>query len=207
MTDHPETSDDRILDYLRRVGSVSVSDLVAETGVTATAVRQRLNRLMALGFVQREAARKGRGRPSHRYSLTEKGLHRAGTNYGDLALTLWEEIRSVRDPEVRSGLLKRIAARLAERYKDQVAGRTLEERLVALVEVMSDREVPVEVDQSGDFPVLTVLACPYPDLAERDRGVCAMEKLLFSEVIGSGLRLTECRLDGSNCCTFESASN
>ena len=27
-------------------------------------------------------------------------------------------------------------------------------------------------------------ACPYPNLAESDRNVCAMEKMLFSELVG-----------------------
>jgi predicted ArsR family transcriptional regulator len=52
--------------------------------------------------------------------------------------------------------------------------------------------------------VLTALACPYPELAEQDRGICAVEKLVFSELLGEKVRLTECRLDGaSNCCRFE----
>jgi DNA-binding Lrp family transcriptional regulator len=49
MSGLAETSDKTVLDYLRRHGAVRISDLVAETGVTATAVRQRVQRLMADG--------------------------------------------------------------------------------------------------------------------------------------------------------------
>ena len=104
---------------LRRNGAVTISALVAEMGVTATAVRQRLQRLMADGLIERQAERKGRGRPNHRYSLTEKGEQSAGNNFADLATVLWEEIKSVEDPEIRRGLLKRIAGRLAERYRER----------------------------------------------------------------------------------------
>ena len=68
-------------------------------GVTATAVRQRLQRLMAEGLIERHTERKGRGRPNHRYSLTEKGERSAGTNFSDLAVVLWEEIKAVDDPD------------------------------------------------------------------------------------------------------------
>ena len=70
--------------------------------------------------------------------------------------------------------------------------------------VFAERNVPFEVDQSGPLPVLTALACPYPELAEQDRGICAMERMMFSELVGDGLRLSECRLDGDACCRFAS---
>ncbi len=101
-----ESSDKLMLDILRRNGAVTIATLVTEMGVTATAVRQRLQRLMADGIIQRQAEHKGRGRPNHRYSLTEKGERAAGTNFADMAAVLWEEIKSVEDPAVRRGLLQ-----------------------------------------------------------------------------------------------------
>jgi len=198
-----ELSDRTIVDYLRRHSAATIGDLVEFTGVTATAVRQRLTRLMSNGFVARESTAAGRGRPMHRYSLTPEGARSGGTNYDKLAQVLWEEIREVRDPEVRQGLLKRISERLADVYRDQIAGGTLRDRMAALAGLMSGQDVPFEVDPSDELPVLTALACPYPDLAEQDRGVCAMEKMMLSNVLGEGLKLSSCRLDGASCCTFE----
>jgi predicted ArsR family transcriptional regulator len=119
-----------------------------------------------------------------------------------MADVLWDEIKSVADPEIRRGLLKRIAGRLAERYRNEVGGETLGERMTALAGVMGEREIPFVVDQSGSLPVLSALACPYPELAMRDRSVCTMEKLMLSEILGENVRLSECRLDGATCCTF-----
>jgi predicted ArsR family transcriptional regulator len=51
--------------------------------------------------------------------------------------------------------------------------------------------------------MLRAAACPYPDLAEQDRTVCSMERLMVSELLGEKVRLSECRLDGQSCCTFE----
>jgi predicted ArsR family transcriptional regulator len=76
----------------------------------------------------------------------------------------------------------------------------------AVAELFNDRRIPFHVETGPEphrLPVLTALACPYPELAEQDRSVCAMEKMLFSELIGERVKLSKCRLDGEDCCTFE----
>jgi DeoR family suf operon transcriptional repressor len=202
MSTTVETSDRQLLDLLGQAGSQSVAQMARVTGVTATAVRQRLNRLMGQRLIERDLSRTGRGRPSHRYSLTEKGRREMGSNFADLAIVLWDEIRSIADPAVRRGLLERLAKRMADGYARQIHGSTVTERLESLREVFAERNVAMEVDRSGELPVLRAISCPYPALAEHDRTVCSMEKILFSELLGQGVKLTECRLDGAGCCTF-----
>ena len=198
-----ESSDVALLDLLRKHGSLSVAQLKAAMNVTATAVRQRLVRLLTRGDIERRTERISRGRPVHRYGLTEKGRRRAGANFGDLAMALWQEIREIKDPEVRRGLLARISRRLATLYAGQIHGSTLEERMQSLAEVFRERQIPFEVERKHELPLLTATACPYPDLAEQDRTVCSMERIMFSELLGENVRLSNCRLDGHNCCTFE----
>lgn len=197
-------SDIAILDLLRKRQSMSVSELSKAMQVTATAVRQRLTRLMAQGYIERFVSRAGRGRPSHSYTLTDAGRRKTGANFADLAVALWQEVREIKDPEVRRGLLHRLSRRLAETYGDRIHGETLEEKMRSLADVFVERRVPFSVDDSRQLPVLTAEACPYPDLAEQDRSICAMEKMMFSELLGENMRLTNCRLDGeATCCTFE----
>ncbi len=203
MSTQIESSDVGLLDLLRSQDSLSVAQLASAMDVTATAVRQRLTRLLAQGDIERTTQRASRGRPVHRYSLTEQGRRRAGANFGDLAIALWQEIREVKDAEIRRGLLARISQRLATLYAGQVVGSTLDQRMESLAEVFRQRKIPFEVDRSRELPLLRVTACPYPGLAEQDRSVCSMERMLFSELAGENLRLAECRLDGHSCCTFE----
>ncbi|WP_428304015.1 helix-turn-helix transcriptional regulator [Lacipirellula sp.] len=200
-----DLSDRTIVDYLRRHPAATVGDMVEFTGVTATAVRQRLVRLMEQGLLAREAEVVGRGRPTHRYSLTPAGVRSGANNYDQLVQVLWNEIREIRDIEVRRGLLKRISERLAETYRNEVHGETLQERMADLARLMASQDMPFELQELEQLPVLTALACPYPDLAEQDRGICAMEKMLLSSVLGESVRLSSCRLDGANCCTFEAS--
>src|SRR5947208_360710 len=87
-----ESSDAALIDLLRKHGPLSVAQLKAAMQVTATAIRQRLVRLLKHGDIERHAERISRGRPLHRYGLTEKGRRRAGANFADLAAALWQEI-------------------------------------------------------------------------------------------------------------------
>ena len=196
-------SDLAILDLLRKREAMTVAEFVQELRVTATAVRQRLNRLMGQTLIERTATRQGRGRPKHRYRLTPKGLRKSGSNFGDLAVALWQEVRMIRDPEDRRGLRQRVAKRVAVMYADTIDGQTLEQRLLALADLFGERRVPLELDNSGALPVLKAVACPYPELADQDRSICAMERLLFAEVLGADVRLAGCRLEGQAACTFE----
>jgi len=200
-------SDSALVEVLRRLPAQSIAKLADAMGVTATAVRQRLSRLMAQGFVQRTVVREGRGRPRHQYELTGMGRKHAGANFADLAMVLWHEIRQVADPAVRQGLLQRVSRKLAEAYVGQVHGETVEERLESLADLFSARRIPFEVDKRQQLPVLKALSCPYPELAEQDRSVCAMERMMFSELAGESLRLDECRLDGHSCCSFVPSRN
>lgn len=193
-----------VLDLLRKTPSLTTAEMAVAMEVTATAVRQRLNRLMGQGYVERIAAKAGRGRPTHKYRLTTKGERKTGANYADLAMALWDEIRSIEDPEVKQGLISRLAKRLVEMYASQIHGEDAHERIHDLMALFIGRQIPLEYEEDNEGkPVLNVLACPYPDLAEQDRAVCALEKAMFAELVGQNMKLSHCRLDGESCCTYE----
>lgn len=210
---------DAILDLLLAEERLSVADLAARLGVTATAVRQRLSRLIEDGLVdraelaapasadavQRPAGRRRRGRPAHGYALTERGHRSAGDNFRDLALVLWREIRSVREPAIRQGLIARIGAAMAGMYRDSVTGQTRPQRLDAVASLLRGRQISCAVEPPATrdaLPVLASYTCPYPDLAEQDRGICAAERLMLQELVGAAVELSACRLDGDSCCRF-----
>ena len=89
MSVEAPTSDSGLLDLLRIAGPLGVAELSHAMEVTPTAVRQRLVRLLSQESIQREAVRRGRGRPKHRYWLTEKGVRLTGSKlsgFGDGAL-------------------------------------------------------------------------------------------------------------------------
>jgi len=204
----PETTADRpLLDLIRRRGPVTVAEMAADLGVTPTANRNRLTRLLGSGLIERSTEPSGRGRPRHAYRASPTALKQLGQNYEDLALVLWDEMmRSVEDRKLRRILFQRIVDRLASMYRAQMTEQTWEARLVHLGSLLHDQGIEAEVAASagqGSLPVLRQHSCPYFALAEVDRTVCSMERKMFEKVLGRCLRLSQCRLDGHRSCEFE----
>lgn len=217
-------SDTDILEYLRSAGPATVSAIARHFSVTPTAVRQRLGRLVAEGFVERYLHREGRGRPPHLYRITGKGRLRVGSNYADLARALWQAVRKVRDEGVRMEILANLSDELTSTYLPQMRGVTITERLADLARIFNERRVPIAVvspgaegaqdqrasDGTGDpaagaskGPVLVVGACPYPDLADVDPAICEFERTWLAALLGAPVTLKECRREGTPQCRFE----
>ena len=201
-----ETSDRSLLDLIRRHGPLTVAEMVRHLGVTPTAIRNRLTRLVGSGMVERNSEHGGRGRPKHTYRASVETHKRLGQNYADLAVVLWDEMmRSVPDRKLRRILFGRITDRLADLYRAQLTGDEWEGRLFQLGSILHDRGIEAEVTRvdASTALVLKQHSCPYYELAEVDRAVCAMERRMFEKVLGRALRLSQCRLDGHRSCDFE----
>lgn len=206
MSDEFVNSDQPMLELLRERGALSVSELAELVGVTATAIRQRLTRLMHQDLVQRMGEVQGRGRPQHRYSLTSAGLRKAGENFTDLATVVWEEIVSIDDPELRRRMVRGIAKRMAAQYDAEMHGKTTEEKMKALAKLFGERQIPISVETQGQLPILNMQACPYPDLADKDHLICEMESVMFETLVGEELAMQHCT-SGGGCCRFEPKQN
>jgi predicted ArsR family transcriptional regulator len=203
MSTSAPTSDADLLDLLRCDGPLGVVELAEAVEVTPTAIRQRLSRLLARDLIEREVERCGRGRPRHRYHLTNKGLRLTGSNFTDLALALWSQLSTIESEEIRSELVGRVVNALAEGYAKEVRGVTVNERMQSLAGLLSRRRVLFSVDGPPLEPVLTAHACPYPDLAESDPSICDLERMLFSELLGEEVQLTQCKDGGRTRCQFQ----
>lgn len=204
LSSHSELSqsDREFLAELNRLGPSSIQSLCDELGVTATAVRQRLNRLVAGGQVTRETIPVDRGRPKHHYKVTQSGQSSLGNNYSVLATVLWQQIQQIEDDELRVQLVNRLKSAFVERLGESVDAASPEERLNQLRKVLSDEGFPVELNPA-DLGRLRENHCPYVELASSDKSICELEQKIFSEILGAPVKLTQCCVDGDHCCEFE----
>lgn len=200
-----ETSDRKLLEQMRATPR-TIAELIETMGVTATAVRQRVDRLMAVGLIRREEFRMGRGRPLSKYSLTIDGHKALGHKLGELVIALWEELHAIDDADVRKRILDGVVRRLAARWGGPATGTTAATRMEQVVAALRDQEMPVQLESSasGELPVIRFSGCPYPDLSEINHDICELETSILTSLLGQPMALTSCRCDSATgTCTYE----
>lgn len=205
MTPDLPAVDRELLTHLSRLGRATVPELCVEMAVTATAVRQKLERLHSQALVEKQSVRVGRGRPHYVYTVTAVGQRMLGDNYADLAQILWRELQHIENAEVRDSVLRRIELALVQRYRADVDADSPSDRLKQLQGSLQRRGFHVEYDDSGQLPILRENHCPYIDLATKDASICDLEQQVFEQVVGTSLELKKCCLEGHTCCEFEMA--
>ena len=192
-----------VLTLLQRKGSATVKELEDALSVTATAVRQQLNVLLAEAFIEQRAENIGRGRPKHVYTLTAKGRALFPHHYDEFTNSLLREILLVEGPGKVEELLTRMSKRMAEQYSQQIASRLPHERAVALTELLNAKGIMAEVRIEPDSIVFHEYTCPYYELAREHRAICDMEQEMLEQVMNQPVELISCTLDGRHGCQFK----
>ena len=196
------TTAGRVLKAIQMRGKASIKDVAADLGVTASAVRLHLTQLAGRGAIQTEKVREGVGRPYYVYSVTSEGHNLFFNDYGDLARLLLEEVTETQGPDALQSVLRRVGDRLADLYRDQIWSQKLADRVNAWAELLDQRGVSVEVERTGEGYVLREYGCPYRSVATGNRALCEMERQVMARLLESGVRLTQCMLDGHRDCQF-----
>ncbi len=197
-------SDREVVDMLMVQSPQEINQLGERLGVTATAVRQRLGRLLSMGYVERSTVSSGRGRPVHQYSLTEPGRLSGGNNLADLAVALWQQVQQIPDVALRESVVSGTIDRLVDKYSSEITGESASDRMASISRLFGDRDLPVRFDQNNDgLPVISVGGCLYPGLSENGTKICELEQQVLERVVGDEVRLCTCQRQGDACCSFQ----
>lgn len=192
----------QILDHLHRERRGTVRELARLLGLSAAGIRQHLGLLERDGLVQASEERGHVGRPAFVYSLTERGEMLYPKNYDVLANMLMEEVRAIAGADALQRVLRRIAARMAEQRMDRVEGKTTAERVAETATIMREMGCTAEFERKGDDFYLYQCTCPYPNVARRNSGVCALEVDYVRRLTGTDARLVTSLLRGDRACTY-----
>ena len=192
----------QILDYIRRQGRATVKDLDSFLSLTSTGVRQHLTVLEREGLVTAHEDRGRVGRPALVYKLTEKGDALYPKSYDQLANVLIEEVRELAGAQALQTLLRRVASRFAEPYKERLDGRPLSERVLAASQIIQERGCLTECSQDGDDWLIKQYTCPFPNVAGQNSCVCSLDVEFVRQLVGADARLTTSLLRGDDACTF-----
>lgn len=212
------TQQDRdFLQVLNRLGDeANIHRICAALGVTATAVRQRIERLQDLGLIERRLVKAKRGRPYHIYATTSDGFQQLGDLYHVLAPLLWQAIQKIENEEDRHNLLAQVRDGLVKRYEHKITAENLNERMQQLSTALKDDGFDMEcrydvADDSNsnqqDLPVLSTSSCSFHEIACADKLICELERSVIALLVDADICLKQRCVDGNNCCEFKVESH
>jgi predicted ArsR family transcriptional regulator len=192
----------QILDYLRRHGRATVKELDAYLGLTSTGVRQHLTVLEREGLVEAQEERGHVGRPALVYHLTDAGDALFPKRYDQLANVLLEEVREVAGAQALQTLLRRVATRFAEPYRERLEGRPLADRVRETSRIIEERGSVSDFVADGDDWLIRQYSCPFPRVATQNSCVCALDVEFIRQLVGADARLSTSLLRGDPACTY-----
>lgn len=195
-----------VIECLARNQAMTVADLVREMGVTTTAVRQKLYKLIADGWIVVTKRRGGPGRPADLLSLSDQARELFGVGQADeLIRTLLSALFEQENADWRHVLLRSVSAKMACELRRAAGDAPFEQRAQRIADLMRRRGLLVDVAVSGESARLNVFTCPYPEMAGAHRELCELEREALRDASGNEVTLEKCMLDGHRCCSFHLA--
>ena len=196
---------ERMIAAVTRQGHTTIADLVRSLGLTTTAVRQQVNRLLAKGWLVRSQRHGGLGRPADVFAVSDRVKRLFGESRDEFSKLLLEEIMQVEGPAARRKILQGVGRRMVEERRRFVGEGKPVERLRRLADLLNREGVLAETRGPRADLHLAVFTCPYQGLAGEHREICEMERRTFSELVGRTVRRHQCVLDGHEHCEFSVA--
>ena len=175
----PNTSRQKILDYLKRNRSASSREIARTMHMTPANARHHLGILAADGRVEVITHRQvGRGRPEKVYRL-------AGTLMGDNLSALTDALLTETSAKVEMDALgKRLAG------ENSTAGQPLMSRLISTVERLNAMHYQSRWEAGAGGPRVVLGHCPYTTVIEKHPELCQMDAALLGQLLGGEIRQT-----------------
>ncbi|MGD8192084.1 helix-turn-helix transcriptional regulator [Brevibacillus ginsengisoli] len=204
MNNEQISTRDQILHMLKLKGSLSVSDMATELGITEMAVRRHLNTLERDKLIKSSLVRQAMGRPTNVYSLSQEADEMFPRNYHDLTLDFLEDIEAIDGMDKVDLLFQRREDRLEEKYRQYINGE-LENRVARLTEMQNQKGYMVdwEKDEQTGTYYIKEFNCPISQVARQFTQACSCELSLFKRVLEADVEQTSCMAKGGDNCVYK----
>lgn len=191
-----------ILDYLKRHPGATLDELARVTGTAPITARGHVNVLVDQCLLAAKDIRGHRGRPFRRYYLTEEAEQHFPKQYDRLAASLLSSMAELQGPAAVSALMEHAAARMAEDHRERVTGRSLEERVAAVSEIIDEQGGATDWERTAEAYVMRERNCPYLSVSRQDEYVCELDRQVISRLAGADVTVTQRLRDGAASCVF-----
>jgi len=171
------------------------------------AVRQHLRELEGEGDVSSTDVSIGKGRPTKRWTLTERANRHFVDRHRELVIDLFDELREALGPDDFGAVLVKRGERQVKWYRARIdRSLSLEEQVQTLVEIRDQEGYMAEVQEGPDGSFLLIENhCPICSAAKSCSKLCSVEFDVFRRSIGEGVlvKRVEHILEGSRRCVYQ----
>lgn len=190
-----------ILEILKTRGHATVDGLADALQLTPMTVRHHLGILEERGLVIAEVERGRVGRPHYVYRLTPAADELFPRAYHLLAERVLTKIKEQYGVDEARAILQAVALDLAAAHADEVADKSLAERLVRVEDIMAAEGFRVRL-ADGQQAAVEVCNCAYRHVAAQHPEVCELDHALMEGLIGQPLARVKHAPAGDDCCRF-----
>ncbi len=188
---------------LKRKGSLSVDELSQALGITPMGIRQHLAILERDDLVTPSQVRRGIGRPSHLYSLTETAQDHFPKHYEEFAISLIKDLVEMAGPEKLEELLARRVDREVKVLKERWQGLNFNQRVEELGKLLDEHGSMGDVQRLEDGSyAIREFNCSIHKIAQAHPVVCEYEKRMVERALGCIVHTEECLAHGGQRCTY-----
>lgn len=192
----------KILDYLKRNGQATVTELAAYLEMAPVSVRHHLDLLIGDNLVETSRVRRksGAGRPKRLYALTEHADAFFPNNYQQLANDSLTVLKQLLPPEAFAAVMAEMARQTADKAPETLATLPLSERLQQAIQFLNDEGYMAFCECDQDEMVLHTCHCPYRDLVGNHPEICEIDQVLIRQLTGmTPVRITHMAQGGIRC--------
>jgi len=191
-----------ILQHLRESGQASAQELSKILGMSPVSIHYHLNVLQREGLVEPQPVRRSVGRPHYVYSLRDSARELFPQSYHRLADRLLDELKSRLTEQEIAQVFARIAHDIASEHAPALEGKSLDDKVEALITLLGEEGFLARVDKVGGQFRLTQYGCPYYYVVERHPEVCDLDLNLIGATLLAPVEREGCVLSGDDVCTF-----
>ncbi len=195
----------QILMRVKFDGETTADLLSQELEISPVAVRQHLAALEAEGLICVRIERKGLGRPSHRYCLTEAGDETFPRTYDQFAESLLNELATWQGADALSELVSRQRERQLNALLSRLSEKSFASRLQEIVRLYTERGYIAESKETvaGEH-ILIKRNCAICALSRQMPELCCggEENFLSQLLDGAEVKLEKSFPAGDHYCQF-----
>ena len=192
-----------VLNHLKQLGHASAKQIASVVGVTPMSIRSHMTALEKAGFVEITLERRGTGRPTHIYSLTEEARTVFPNDYEALLAGFVRAVVELDGKEKLEAIFKRMEINARTLHSPEMKNRELRGRVAAMAQILTDSGYMAEWEQVGeDTFELTEHNCSILKLATECPEVCTCELSLLGQLLDASVDRKEHIVAGDAVCRY-----